>query len=111
MESFIEDAQAFLAAHRETVESVATAFAGAGGDSSDLDDAVFDIAGSYGAGDANQIKGRAGQEEAISRSEAEASVINNGPAALKVAAILMGQGIEHGRELVMAAVPAAAPRT
>lgn len=108
--NFKDSARAFLAANGEAVERVAAAFAEGGGDNADLDDLVFDVAGSYGADAANLTDDPDAQEAAIAVYEGQASEINNGPAAEQVAAVLMGHGMEEGERLVMAALPASAPR-
>ena len=109
MSSFTEDTQNYLAAHREAAERIAAAFAEAGGQSSDLDDIVFDVAGSYGSSAANLTDDVNEQEAAISEFESQASEINNGSPVEQVAAILMGHGVEEGERLVIAAAPASAP--
>ena len=109
MTSFTEDTQNYLGQNRAAAERIADAFAAAGGDSSDLDDMVFDVAGSYGSSAANQTEDEDEQEAVIAGFESQASEINNGSPVEQVAAILMGHGIEEGERLVMAATPASAP--
>jgi len=103
MSSFTEDTQNYLVQNRAEAERIAAAFAEAGGDSSELDDLVYDVAGAYGSSEANQTDNGDEQEAAISGFESQASEINNGSPVQQIAAILMGHGAVEGERLVMEA--------
>jgi len=96
-----QDVENYLEANRDTVDRVVSAFQAAGGDASALDELVLDVAGEYGAAEANRTDDEDEQEAAISAAESEGSALNNEGLHLQVAAVLMGSGMEEGERLVM----------
>lgn len=110
-ESFLEDVRKYAKEHADKVKWVASAFEAAGGEASDLDGLVHDVAGSYGADAANDVDDKDAQEAAITAFEGEASYVNNEGIRSQVAAIMMGNGAEEGERLVMEAAGAVLART
>lgn len=97
-----QDVETCLDKNREAVDRIAAAFVASGGDPADLDEFVLDLAGGYGADEANLTDVEDEQEAAISAAESQASDVNNEGVEMQVAAVLLGHGLEEGERLVMA---------